>query len=123
MTGHSRWQTAKARRRAIDPGIDDPARLAAAHAAVHAYEIGFHLAEMRNAESVSQAYIAAQLGITVDEVARMEEGDVAMMRVDRIAAYIAALGGHLRLVADIGATSTKLLDYTEPLSGDTRDVA
>lgn len=45
----------------------------------------------------------------------MENGDIDRMQVESIAAYIAALGGHLRLVADIDDISTTFVDYTDLL--------
>jgi hypothetical protein len=39
-------------------------------------------------------------------VSRMGHGDIERMHVESIAAYVAAIGGHLRLVADFGQTTT-----------------
>ena len=36
-----------------------------------------------------------------------------VMQVESIAAYVAAIGGHLRLVADFGPATTTFIDYTE----------
>jgi hypothetical protein len=50
-------------------------------------------------DSVSQA-----------RVSRMEHGDIERMQVESIAAYVAAIGGHLQLVA------TTFIDYTDTLT-------
>ena len=73
MTGHYRWETTLDQRRRADPGIDDPARRAAA----------------RNIEK---------------------------MQVESVAAYVAAIGGHLRLVADFDQATTTFIDYTDALT-------
>jgi hypothetical protein len=47
----------------------------------------------------------------------MEHGDIERMQVESIAAYVAAIGGHLRLVADFDqATTTTFIDYTDMLT-------
>jgi hypothetical protein len=45
----------------------------------------------------------------------MEHGDIEPMQVESIAANVAAIGGHLRLVADFDQTSTTFVDYTNSL--------
>ena len=38
------------------------------------------------------------------------------VQVESIAAYIAAIGGHLRLVADFDQATTTFIDYTDALT-------
>lgn len=45
MTRHYRWDTTLGERRRADPGIDDPARRAAARDTRNARDIGYHLAQ------------------------------------------------------------------------------
>jgi hypothetical protein len=47
MTTHYRWETTLDERRRANPGIDDPARRAAARGIRNARDIGYHLAQMR----------------------------------------------------------------------------
>lgn len=123
MKPHVRWETTKAKRRAIDPGFDDPERIAAAEAAINARIVGYRLSEMREAASWSQGEVAAALNVSLDEISRMEDGEADLLSVDRMTAYVAALGGHLRLVGDLGHTSTTFIDYTEQPGGNDRHVA
>lgn len=125
---HVRWETVKAKRRAIDPNFDDPKRLAEARADLNAAETGYHLGQMREASGMSQTEVAEELHVPVEQIVRMEDGDRELMDVSRIAEYVAAVGGRLRLVADLGRTSTTLVDYTETAPSSTqlsaqRDVA
>jgi hypothetical protein len=46
----------------------------------------------------------------------MEHGDIERMQVKSIAAYVAAIGGHLRLVADFDQATTRFVDYTDALT-------
>jgi predicted XRE-type DNA-binding protein len=51
---------------------------------------------------MNQAEVARAMGVSQARVSRMEHGDVERMQVGSIAAYITAIGGHLRMVADFG---------------------
>jgi predicted XRE-type DNA-binding protein len=115
MTRHYRWDTSLDERRRDDPGIDNPDRRAAARDARNARDIGHHLAQMRKQQGMTQAQVAAAMGVSQVRVSRMEHGDTAKMQVESIAAYIAAIGGHLRLVADFGDAATTFIDYTGAL--------
>ena len=109
MTAHYRWETTLDERRRADPGIDDPARRAAAH---DVRNIGYHLAQMRKQRSLTQAEVARAMGVSQARVSRMEHGDVEKMQVESVAAYVTAIGGHLRLVADFDQATTTFIDYT-----------
>ncbi len=113
MTRHYRWDTTLDERRRNDPGIDDPGRRAAARDTRNARDIGHHLAQMRKQQGLTQSQVATAMGVSQVRVSRMEHGDVEKMQVESIAAYVAAIGGHLRLVADFGAATTTFIDYTE----------
>ena len=117
MTTHYRWETTLDKRRRADPGIDDPARRAAARDVRNARDIGYHLAQMRKQRGLTQAEVARAMGVSQACVSRMEHGDVEKMQVESVAAYVAAIGGHLRLVADFDqATATTFIDYTDALT-------
>ena len=42
--------------------------------------------------------------------------DIEKMQVESVAAYVAAIGGHLRLVADFDQATTTIIDYTDALT-------
>jgi predicted XRE-type DNA-binding protein len=116
MTKHYKWDTTLTERRRDDPGIDDPARRAAARDAHNARDIGHHLAQLRKQQGMTQAQVGAAMGVSQVRVSRMEHGDIERMQVESIAAYVAAIGGHLRLVADFGNAATTFIDYTDALT-------
>src|SRR5208283_3287856 len=93
MTTHYRWETTLDERRRADPGIDDPARRAAARDVRNARDIGYHLAQMRKQRGLTQADVARAMGVSQARVSRMEHGDVEKMQVESVAAYVAAIGG------------------------------
>ena len=116
MTRHYRWDTTLDERRRDDPGIDDPVRRAAARETRHARDVGYHLAQMRKQRGLTQAEVAQAMGVSQARVSKMEHGDVEKMQVESIAAYVTAIGGHLRLVADFGQATTTFIDYTDALT-------
>ncbi len=116
MTRHYRWDTTLDERRRADPGIDDPARRAAARDIRNARDVGYHLAQMRRQRGLTQAEVARAMGVSQARVSRMEHGDVERMQVESIAAYVTAIGGHLRLVADFDQATTTFIDYTDALT-------
>lgn len=116
MTRHYRWDTTLGERRRDDPGIDDPTRRGMARDARNARDIGHRLAHMRKQQGMTQAQVAAAMGVSQVRVSRMEHGDIEKMQVESIAAYVAAIGGHLRLVADFGNAATTFIDYTDTLT-------
>jgi predicted XRE-type DNA-binding protein len=116
MTEHYRWETTLDQRRRADPGIDDPARRAAARDIRNARDIGYHLAQMRKQRGMTQAEVARAMGVSQARVSRMEHGDIEKMQVESVAAYVAAIGGHLRLVADFDQATTTFIDYTDALT-------
>jgi hypothetical protein len=56
------------------------------------------------------------MNVSQAHVSRMEHGDVEKTQVDSLAAYVTAIGGHLRLVADFGQATTTFIDYTGALT-------
>ena len=42
--------------------------------------------------------------------------DIEKMRVESVVAYVAAIGGHLRPVADFGQATTTFIDHTDALT-------
>ena len=79
-------------------------------------DVGYHLAQMRKQQGMTQGQVARAMGVSQVRVSRMEHGDIERMQVESIAAYVAAIGGHLRLVADFGQATTTFIDYTDSLT-------
>jgi predicted XRE-type DNA-binding protein len=55
------------------------------------------------------------MGVSQARVSRLERGDIKKMQVESVAAYFAAIGGHLRLV-DFDQAITTFIDYTDALT-------
>lgn len=65
----------------------------------------FRLAEIRRRQNATQVDIAKAMGVTQARVSRIEKGELSRSEVDTLAAYVQALGGKLKIVADFGDES------------------
>ncbi len=62
----------------------------------------FRLSEVRRRQHTTQVEVAKAMGVTQARVSRIEKGQLERSEVDTLAAYVKALGGKLKIVADFG---------------------
>ncbi|WP_101948745.1 helix-turn-helix domain-containing protein [Mycobacterium sp. 3519A] len=94
---------------AVAQGRVDPKRAAAARTEMHAAVQAHRLAEIRKALGhTRQADVAALMGVSQARVSKLESGDLSHTELGTLQSYVAALGGHLRVVADFGESSVEL---------------
>lgn len=100
--GYSKWSEVKAKGREADQRTSEEraAGKAAARERREAYVRGHQLAEMRAAAGLTQAELADALGVSQARVSKNEHGEIS--GIDVVRAYVAALGGHIDVVARIG---------------------
>lgn len=96
-----RWADVRAAR----TDITDEQR-AAARAKLDAEVAAYRLAEIRKEQHRTQTEVAATMGVGQRRVSDIEHGEVNRTEVGTLAAYIDALGGKLKLVADFGDDRT-----------------
>jgi DNA-binding XRE family transcriptional regulator len=65
----------------------------------------YRLAEVRRRQHATQTDIAKVMGVTQARVSRIEKGELVRSEVDTLAAYVQALGGKLKIIADFGDES------------------
>jgi predicted XRE-type DNA-binding protein len=96
------WQDVKAEkeRRDVEAGRDVVADRTEARARTTAYILGFRLAVLREQAGLSQTEVGKRMGISQPRVSQLENGELGQMEVDTVSRYVAALGGHLKIVAD-----------------------
>jgi DNA-binding XRE family transcriptional regulator len=94
VSSFTKWDREEYRRRV---GEDEAARR---RGAIMAEQWGHDLAEQRKRLGYTQAGLAELMGVTAGRVSQIERGEVAT--VEALATYVAALGGKLELLADIG---------------------
>lgn len=68
----------------------------------------YRLAEVRKRQHMTQTAVAKVLGVAQGRVSAIEKGALNRSEVDTLAAYVEALGGRLKLVADFGDESLVL---------------
>lgn len=100
MSSFSKWDRDAYRSRV---GAQEAARR---RGAIMAEQWGYQLAEQRKRLGFTQAALAEIMGVTPGRVSQIEHGEVST--VGALAEYIAALGGKLELVADIGGHLVKM---------------
>jgi predicted XRE-type DNA-binding protein len=87
----------------------DPKRVKVARNEMQAALQAHRLAEIRRALGhARQADVAALMGVSQARVSKLEAGDLSHTEVGTLQSYVAALGGHLRIVADFGESSIEL---------------
>jgi DNA-binding XRE family transcriptional regulator len=106
--GYSTWADVKAKAAALDPRseAERAAGEAAARERREAYVRGYQLAEIRKTAGVTQAELADALGVSQARISKIEHGEVS--GIDVVRDYVAALGGHLDLVATLGDRTWKV---------------
>jgi predicted XRE-type DNA-binding protein len=65
----------------------------------------YRLAEVRRRQHTTQVEVAKAMGVSQARVSRIEKGQLQRSEVDTLAAYVQALGGKLKIVADFGDES------------------
>ncbi|WP_159768871.1 XRE family transcriptional regulator [Streptomyces sp. HM190] len=68
----------------------------------------YRLAEVRKRQHMTQTAVAKILCVTQGRASAIEKGALSRSEVDTLAAYVEALGGKLKLVADFGDESLVL---------------
>jgi predicted XRE-type DNA-binding protein len=104
-----RWQDAKRRVRELDPGWDSVDRVAArdrSREELRAEQRGYQLAQLRKNSRLTQAQVAAAMGISQARVSQIEHGRIT--ELDAVRAYIEALGGTVDVLARVGDWTVKV---------------
>ena len=60
------------------------------------------LAGVRKRQNATQVEVAAAMGVSQARVSRIEKGQLERSEVETLAAYVNALGGKLKIIADFG---------------------
>ena len=63
------------------------------------------LAEVRRRQNAMRVEVAAAMGVSQARVSRIEKGQLEKSEVETLAAYVKALGGKLKIIADFGDES------------------
>jgi predicted XRE-type DNA-binding protein len=104
-----RWEDTKRRIREISPDWDSLDRVAARERSreeLRAEQRGYQLAQLRKSAGLTQARVAAVMGVSQARVSQIEHGKITEM--DAVRAYIEALGGTVDVIAHVGDWTVKV---------------
>jgi predicted XRE-type DNA-binding protein len=83
-------------------GPEDEKEVALRSSRMLAEERAHRLADARKRRHVSQRNLADAMGVSQSRVSAIERGQLDRAELSTLAAYVAALGGKLEIVADFG---------------------
>jgi predicted XRE-type DNA-binding protein len=81
---------------------EEEAQMAAGRERLLSQVRAHRLADIRKSQGETQVGVARRMGVTQARVSAIEHGEIRRSEVDTLAAYVEALGGKLKLVADFG---------------------
>ena len=102
------WQQVKKERQA--QGRTNSARVAELKREMLDEVRAYRLAEVRKAQGETQEALAKLMDVSQVRVSQIENGDIGRTEVGTLRSYVEALGGRLRIVAEIGDTSVTIND-------------
>jgi DNA-binding XRE family transcriptional regulator len=68
----------------------------------------WHLAQVRTEQDRTQEDVAKSMGVSQPRVSAIERGELDTVTLSTLRAYVSALGGRLRVVADFGDQEYRL---------------
>jgi len=90
------------RRDAAAAGLIDEQRVENARKEMTGEVRAFRLAEIRKSQHVSQKALASGMRVSQARVSTIERGELGRTELGTLQAYVEALGGHLKIIADFG---------------------
>jgi len=102
------WQQVKKERQA--QGRANPARVAELKREMLDEVRAYRLAEVRKAQGETQEALAKLMDVSQVRISQIENGDIGRTEVGTLRSYVEALGGRLRIVAEIGDTAVTIND-------------
>ena len=106
LVKHSRWADV------MGSLVVDEAVVAATESVLEAQLAGCLLRELRVQQGLTQAQVAGRMAVSQRRVSAIERGDIDHTEVDTIRSYVAALGGSVHLVAEVGDQIVRIAPST-----------
>ncbi|MGV9581603.1 helix-turn-helix domain-containing protein [Nocardia farcinica] len=78
----------------------DPAKLAQARQRELDVQRAFRLAQVRRSQARTQLEVAREMGVSQSRVSSIERGEMSRTELGTLDAYVSAMGGRLRVVAE-----------------------
>ncbi len=100
------WRDIRAE--AVKEGRVDPTRADASRKELHEAVQAQRLADIRKSLGRRQSDVAALMGVSQARVSKLESGDLSRTELGTLQSYVAALGGHLQIIAEFGERSVEV---------------
>jgi DNA-binding XRE family transcriptional regulator len=103
VSGLNGWTEVKQQVRGAHPEVSDAeweGRKQAARTVTEAYVLGHHLRQIREEQGLTQAQVAASVGISQARVSQIERGEIHNLETMRT--YAAALGARITVSIEYG---------------------
>jgi predicted XRE-type DNA-binding protein len=102
------WKDVRAE--AIETGLLSEEKLAQARAELVETQRAYRLAEIRKARHLTQQDVAEGMHVAQPRVSLIERGNLSNTEFGTLAAYVQALGGRLRMIAEFGDETLVIRD-------------
>ena len=70
--------------------------------------VAYRLAELRKQHKVPQSQLAEIMNVDQSRMSQIETGDITRAELPTVTAYINALGGSVKIVADFGVSQDQI---------------
>lgn len=70
--------------------------------------VAYRLAELRKQHKVTQSQLAEIMNVDQSRMSQIETGDITRAELPTVTAYINALGGSVKIVADFGVSQDQI---------------
>jgi len=98
MTPTKSWTAVKAAAADLETITDEHRRAAATR--TEEYEHAYRLTEIRRGRRLTQVQLAEAMHVTQPRVSEIEHGSLDAVQLSTLRNYVAALGGHLTIIAE-----------------------
>lgn len=113
MTRKTDWREWDAERDRLLDGVPQEL-IDHARAQMEAEITGYELAQLRKELGVTQTQLAQHMGVSQARVSEIERGNLAHTELNTVRNYIEALGGRVRVIADMGSRSVDIRGLDDP---------
>ena len=96
------------RKNAIDSGHITEEGVQAAATQLESRVLAYRLSELRKKHDLTQKQLAEIMGVDQSRISQIENGDITRTELPTVTAYINALGGQVKVIADFGDTQYQI---------------
>jgi DNA-binding XRE family transcriptional regulator len=100
MTSKTEWKNWHDERQRLGRNVTDE-QYARSRSKIEAEVTGYLLGQLRKEVGLTQVQLGEIMGVSQARVSEIERGDLMHTELDTVRSYVEALGGRMRVVADL----------------------